>query len=120
MQKILIIDSNPVLLELLQMFLERKGFTVMSTARVGTAFKLIHGFKPEAIIINDLLGQFYGRDICREIRRCESTKNIYIILMSETGLLPDDYSADDFIEKPVDTSLLIEKLMHATPGLRTV
>ena len=113
MRKILIVDKNSDLLEILSIFLERKGFDVITTDRASAVFKLAHHFKPNFILIDIFLGQFDGRDICREIKSNKLISNAAIILTSRIIISDTNYvqcKCDDFIEKPIDVLLLMKKL----------
>ena len=115
MPRILIVDSDAEMLELLRAILEREGFEAITTFRASTIFKLIHSFKPDVILIDMHMGQFDVASICREIKIHPDISNINIILMSDlhTNIDAAKYYCDDFISKPINMADLVDKLLTA-------
>src|SRR5437868_3088464 len=118
MQKILIIDTDTVLLKLLETLM-RKYFEVIATSNVCAVFKLIRTFKPSVVIVNAFLGAFDGRNICREIKRHGSSGNVQLLLLVDKELqhYASQYECDEIIEKPFTSFFLLEKILPLTSGV---
>lgn len=113
--KILIIDDEDDILELLRFNLSREGYSVVE-ARNGTeALKLVTSSRPDAIILDLMLPGMDGLDICRAIKSNVETVNIPVIMLTAKGDDVDvvtglELGADDYIPKPFSTRVVIARL----------
>ena len=102
--KILVIDDDTNICDLLRMYLEKEGYEVR-TANDGiegmTAFRM---YEPDMVLLDIMLPQKDGWQICREIREQSSKPIIMITAKGETidKVLGLELGADDFIVKPLD------------------
>lgn len=113
MKKILIVDDNPDILELLSYIFDTEGYQIMARP---TGFELIENintFFPDLILLDIMLGEYDGRDLCNEIKSSPLHQHIPILMLSASHNL---YSldekrcyADGFMAKPFDVFHLIEK-----------
>jgi DNA-binding response OmpR family regulator len=123
MEKILVQDSDAMLLDTLKVALEMENFNVHTVLEYEEDFlDLIHKFRPHVVLLDY---KFDGR-ICREI--CDKIKEKYphlpVIAMSCNINIHEDYSKscfDDYISKPFDLDLLyriLRKHIH-NPNTKT-
>ena len=113
MAKILIVEDDPDLCELLTVLLQRNGFEVQSAISKEELFAKLNNFTPDLILLDILLPGYNGRDICKEIKG--KRKGILIILMSANPLLllnHEECHADGAIEKPFNNEDIIDKIKH--------
>ncbi len=102
--KILVIDDDTNICDLLQMYLVKEGYEV-KTANDGveglTAFRM---YEPDLVLLDIMLPKKDGWQICREIREHSSKPIIMITAKGETidKVLGLELGADDFIVKPFD------------------
>ncbi len=102
--RILVIDDDTNICDLLQMYLEKEGYEV-KTANDGveglTAFRM---YEPDMVLLDIMLPKKDGWQICREIREHSSKPIIMITAKGETidKVLGLELGADDFIVKPLD------------------
>ncbi|MFT3679191.1 MAG: response regulator [Ferruginibacter sp.] len=111
MAKILIVDDNRELLEVVSLLLKKNGFEVETAASGMEANTILPWARPDLLLMDVWLGFDDGRNVCRDIKR--TNNNIPIILISATpNLLQNfkEYNADDAIEKPFDTQDLVNKI----------
>lgn len=112
MAKVLIVDDQHELIELISVCLKIKGHITAGAQNKETLMSSLESFQPDLIILDVMLGKEDGRIICKELK--ESTyKNIPIILYSASRLMLDhfeEYHADDRLEKPFDIFLLQDKV----------
>ena len=111
MIKILLVDDYIELLDFFSVLLRDNGFDVKtaSTRKELNAQMLL--FVPDLIILDIMLKDEDGRDICREIK--EKDNCIPIILLSANPALLIDYQdcyADDIIEKPFEIAEVVKKI----------
>jgi excisionase family DNA binding protein len=118
-RKILIVDDDPAITEMLQDVLERDGrFEVKATNTGYEAGILTQSFNPDLLLLDYLLPDINGNVVCKTIRENQAFSHMKIIFVS--GVVnPDEVEqlmkagADDFIKKPFD----VEKLIHRVADL---
>lgn len=113
MSKILIVDDSKEILEIMQYFLEMKGYEVKCISKADDLLPSIHSFLPDLIILDIFLHGEDGREICRNLRKSVETKYLCIILFSASGndaKKYKEYGADDYLEKPFGLVELINKI----------
>lgn len=112
--KILVVDDDLDILEIIGLILEGEGFQVECMADGKNIFERIANFNPNLIILDVMLGNMDGREICNNIKNNEKTQHIPVIMISATHNLDQfikkNCRPDDFIEKPFDVVNLIHKV----------
>jgi DNA-binding response OmpR family regulator len=101
--RILVIEDHPPTRELLQGSLERAGYDVSVAARVSTALKTLEGDAFDVLIVDIMLPDGSGLDLCREIRSSGVTTPI--LFLTARGEVTDrvaglDAGGDDYLRKP--------------------
>ena len=113
MAKILIIDDDPDIRTVMNILLKKQGHEVETAAKEQEAFEKIKQFDPSVILLDVLLSGADGRQICKDIKANAATKNIPVIMFSAhpgaAGKI-DSYGADDFIAKPINADMLLQKI----------
>lgn len=113
MAKILIVDDNPDVLQVMQLLLGSRGYEVEVTTKGGDTLELVNTFQPDLVFLDIHLGGMDGRDISVALKSAEATKHLPIILFSANiikGTTLQDSLADDFIAKPFDIHELLIKV----------
>lgn len=113
MVKILIVDDSQELLDLCTHLLSMKGYIVATATSKITVFNKVSNFNPDLILMDVRLNGADGRELCKEIKQNDSTKEIPVILLSASPELLIDYKeckAVDVIEKPFELTSLIQKI----------
>ena len=113
MKKILIVDDNIDVLQVMQLLLITHGYAVEGTTNGEETIELADIFKPDLIFLDIHLSGIDGRDICRKIKTSDNAKNIPVILFS-ANLINDkmlaETMADEFVAKPFDIHDLLAKV----------
>lgn len=116
MARILIIDDDKDLLEVVQSLLIRKGFEVVSFSSWDEAYKELPNFQPHVILLDVFLSGIDGLEICKKLKSDRETSSIPIIIFSGYPRVAEtviyEYGADDFITKPFEVNDLVDKI-HA-------
>ncbi|WP_422444252.1 response regulator [Thermoanaerobacterium sp. DL9XJH110] len=104
-EKILIVDDEPHILELVRYNLEASGFKVIEAMDGKTAIELTESQRPDLILLDLMLPGVDGLEVCRILRRQSSTRDIPIIMLTAKGeeidkVLGLEIGADDYITKP--------------------
>lgn len=100
--KILIVEDEPKLAELLADYLRQSGFEVRLAADGMAAVPAIHEYKPDLVLLDLMLPGKDGMEICKEVRRFSSVPIIMVTARVEEidRLLGLEFGADDYICKP--------------------
>jgi DNA-binding response OmpR family regulator len=113
MKKILVVDDNTEIQELVAIILMAEVYEVDLLSigdRVANSIRL---FKPDLIILDIMMGELDGRVICKTLKSDPKTMAIPVILFSashEIATAADVSKADDFIAKPFDIDVLASKV----------
>jgi DNA-binding response OmpR family regulator len=115
MAKILVADDDPAIVESTTLILKEFGYEVDSTIDGQTIYKMEKDL-PDVLLL-DMSGQD-GREICKYLKKVETTKNIPIIMISASRDIrasAKEAGADDFLAKPFNMDDLIEMIEKYTP-----
>ncbi len=113
-QKILVIDDDEKLNQLLQKFLGEFGFNVVTAVRPSQGLKLLKKEHPDLVILDVMLPEMDGFQVCKSIRE---THTIPIIMLTARGETTDkviglELGADDYLPKPFEPRELVARI-HA-------
>ncbi len=123
---ILIVDDEPAQLELLRYNLEKAGFETVQADNGLRAIDLVEDTDPDLVVLDWMMPEASGVDVCRELRARASTRLLPIIMLSARGEEGDralglDVGADDYITKPFSPRELVARvkalLRRARPSL---
>ena len=123
---ILIVDDEPAQLELLRYNLEKAGFTTVHADNGRTAIDMVDDMNPDLVVLDWMMPEASGIDVCRELRARSGTRLLPIIMLSARGEDGDralglDSGADDYIPKPFSPRELVARvkalLRRARPAL---
>lgn len=117
-KKILIIDDDRDILELITLILEEKGFDVVASVSGNILDKVLE-INPDLILLDDWLEDLNGHELCCSLKGNPETTHMPVILISaSTGLekLSQDCFADAYIEKPFDIDGLELKINELLEG----
>lgn len=111
-QKILIVDDDSNIAELISLYLTKECFETMIAGDGETALLLADSFAPNLILLDLMLPGIDGYQVCREIR---AKSAIPIIMLSAKGEIFDkvlglELGADDYMEKPFDSKELVARV----------
>jgi DNA-binding response OmpR family regulator len=112
--KILIIDDDSDLLELLQDFFQSCGYEVKTNKSSGGIFETITQFQPDLIILDYLLDGINGGELCHEVKTTTHIPVILYTAYSRVLLSLGTYGCDEFIPKPFDLDFLLESVRRLT------
>ncbi len=113
MNRILIVDDNEDVLQVMQLLLGSRGYEVAVTKKGEETFKKTEIFDPNLIFLDIHLGGMDGRDICKTLKQTGKTSHIPIILFSANNVKDNLFTealADEFIAKPFDIHDLLLKV----------
>jgi len=114
--RVLVVDDDPAIVEMLVELLERDGRFEVQTAATGFDAGLrTREFRPDVLVLDYMLPDINGNAVCRSIRSDETLRNVRIIIVSgvvdpqDVDKLRED-GADDFIQKPFSIEQLVNRI----------
>lgn len=112
---VLIVEDEAPLVTLLRYNLEQEGFAVAEAVDGEEALVRIAEAKPDAVLLDWMLPNVSGIEVCRQLRRSPSTRAVPIIMLTARGEETDrvrglNSGADDYVVKPFSPSELIARL----------
>ncbi|MCI0330258.1 MAG: response regulator [candidate division Zixibacteria bacterium] len=111
--KILVIDDEPELTEIVQTFLENVGYQVMAENSAMMGVERARNFKPDLILLDISMPQMDGYDVCKELKKAKGTAGIPVIFLSgrdakEDGGRSFQSGGDMYIKKPFSCERLLD------------
>ena len=112
---ILIADDEPNQLELLSFNLSKAGYVVHKASDGKQAAEMVETLRPDLVILDWMMPEMSGIDVCKTIRKSEEIKRTPVIMLSARGEEGDktfglDIGADDYITKPFSPRELISRI----------
>ncbi len=114
-KRILVVEDDRDINELIRYNLEREGFEVLSLFDGAQAVDIVETRKPDLVLLDLMLPECDGLQICRELKGEDSTKNIPIIMITAKGTESDvvvglSMGADDYLAKPFSPQVLLARI----------
>ena len=112
MEKILIVEDEENISDLLAYSLEKEGYKTQVAGNGKKAFELIESFNPDLIMLDLMLPDISGLDICKKVTTTYSTPIIMLTAKSDTidKILGIELGADDYITKPFNVREVIARV----------
>ena len=113
--KILLVDDEIDILEFLSYNLKKEGFIVDTCNNGKSALKKVSSFNPDLVILDVMMPEMDGIEVCEKIREKQRYDDILILFLTARS---EDYSelagfsagADDYITKPIKPKLLVSRV----------
>lgn len=102
--KLLVVDDDPNICELLRLYFEKEGYQVKTASDGFEGVSIFKNFDPDLVLLDIMMPRKDGWQVCREIREVSAKPIIMITAKNETfdKVLGLELGADDFIVKPFD------------------
>lgn len=110
--KILVVDDDLNISELLKLYLENDGYTVFTAHDGQEAVNVFLNKTPDLVLLDIMLPKMDGWQVCREIRKTSSTPIIMLTAKGETfdKVLGLELGADDYVVKPFDAKEVMARV----------
>ena len=113
--KIFIIEDETSIIQLVQHNLEKEGFVVSSSINGNDGLKELKKFQPNLLLLDWMLPDLSGIDVCKNLRKDNSFKDLPIIMLTAKGEEEDkvkglESGADDYITKPFSFNELMARI----------
>lgn len=125
---VLIIEDEPDVLDLLRLHLRKEGFAVLEAVDGVQALKIARAKLPSVIVLDLMIPEMRGEDVCRQLKAQEATAKIPILMLTAKARPEDrvaglELGADDYLTKPFSPRelvlrlrLLVQKSRSSGPG----
>lgn len=118
--KILAVEDNEIILAVIEELFGSQ-YNLMTVSTGIDALKMAQEFQPDLIILDIMLPDMSGYDVCQQVRKSSSLKHTKIIMVSAKAMASDclkgyQVGADDYLTKPFDEEELLAKVCaHLCP-----
>ncbi|HEY9885892.1 MAG TPA: response regulator transcription factor [Vampirovibrionales bacterium] len=114
-QKILVIDDDPAILELIKVNLEIQGYNVITAEDAIKGMALNNQEKPDLAILDLMLPKLDGFSACQQLRADNKSKELPILMLTAMSRIEDkvagfDAGADDYLTKPFEVAELLARV----------
>lgn len=111
-EKVLVVDDDNNICELLRLYLEKEGFSVTIANDGMTAVKTFAQIQPDITLLDIMLPELDGWQVCREVRKYSNKPIIMLTAKGETfdKVLGLELGADDYVTKPFDTKEVVARI----------
>lgn len=111
-EKILVVDDDKNICDLLRMYLEKEGYAVVMAHNGIDAVNAFNAENPDLILLDIMLPQLDGWQVCREVRKTSEVPIIMLTAKDEVfdKVLGLELGADDYVTKPFDTKEIVARI----------
>src|SRR5579872_7352715 len=117
MKRVLILDNDSDVLEIMQEALTYEGLHVTCADEANDILQLINRHKPDLLMVDYLLDGINGGELCHQVKANPQTHDLPVIIMSaypRVLLSLGTYGSDDFIAKPFDLDDIVARIKKLT------
>jgi DNA-binding response OmpR family regulator len=116
-KKILIADDEPNIVASLEFLMRQKGYEVRVADTGAEAMTAVAEFGPDLVLLDVMMPQMSGYDVCQKIRATETGQRIRIIMLSAKGRETEvskglAVGADAYVTKPFSTKELVDRVQE--------
>ena len=122
---ILVVEDEPDVVDLVRYHLHRAGFDVLTATNGPAGLATATQSRPDAIVLDLMLPQMTGIEVCKALREADETAAIPILILTAKGEIPDriaglELGVDDYITKPFSPRELVLRVQNLLRRLRVV
>ena len=111
-EKILVVDDDTNICELLRLYLTREGYQVTTANDGEEGLEKFNQLKPDMVLLDVMMPRMDGLEVCRRIRKLGNTPVMMLTAKGETfdKVLGLELGADDYVTKPFDTKEVVARI----------
>lgn len=122
MYSILVVDDDPMIRKTVKRHLKKANYKVIEAGNGKEALAMIEENTPNLVLLDVMMPEMNGFEVCRTLRQDFRNKSIYIIILSAKGKTEEkvqglEFGADDYVTKPFDPKELMARI---NTGLRSM
>jgi len=122
--KLLVIDDDTAVTDLLSLLLKSQGFEVFATNNSADGLNMVREIAPNLVILDLMMPEMDGWEVCRSVRQFSQVPIIILSALNDPSMIASvlDAGADDYLTKPTPSRVLvahINRLTKRTGSLRS-
>lgn len=122
--KLLVIDDDTAVTDLLSLLLRSQGFEVFATNNSTDGLNMIRELEPNLVVLDLMMPEMDGWEVCRAVRQFSQVPIIILSALNDPSMIASvlDAGADDYLTKPTPSRVLvahINRLTKRTGSLRS-
>ncbi|WP_176844479.1 response regulator [Mucilaginibacter gossypii] len=114
MKRILIVDDDQDIREIMAFILREEGYEIFELDKGRDVVETVERIHPDLLLLDVMLGDSDGRDICGELKRRTATRNLPVIIVSASHGYHTRHEkncgADDYLPKPFEIGNLVDQV----------
>src|SRR5690349_22655896 len=115
MHKVLVVDDEEPILELLKYNLEKEGYDVKTASDGVKAVEIARKFIPDLVLLDIMMPKMDGVETCRMLRDIPELQKIFVVVLTDRSevyseVAAFDVGADDYITKPIKPRALMTRI----------
>jgi two-component system alkaline phosphatase synthesis response regulator PhoP len=115
LKKILVVEDEPDILQLVKLYLEKEGFRTTTAVNGAQALKKVKEDRPDLIVLDLMLPEIDGLEVCKRLRSVPDTAMLPIIMLTAKAEESDtviglELGADDYVAKPFSPKALVARI----------
>ncbi|MGE0001883.1 MAG: winged helix-turn-helix domain-containing protein [Fimbriimonadaceae bacterium] len=121
--KVVVVDDEPGILEAVEGRLRKEGYSVFTAGSAEEGFRLFRKFQPDLMVVDVMLPQRSGLDLCKAVRRDSETPVIFLSARSsdDDRIAGLEAGGDDYVVKPFslkELTIRVARVLQRTRGFR--
>lgn len=114
-KKILIVEDEPDILQLVKLYLEKEGYRTLSATTGAEALRQVRHEKPDLVVLDLMLPEMSGLEVCKRLRSAPETAMLPVIMLTAKAEESDtiiglELGADDYVTKPFSPKTLVARI----------
>ncbi|MGE5462238.1 MAG: response regulator transcription factor [Syntrophothermus sp.] len=107
--KLLVIDDDSAVTDLLSLLLKSQGFEVFATNNSAEGLSMIRELEPDLVVLDLMMPEMDGWEVCRSVRQFSQVPIIILSALNDPSMIASvlDAGADDYLTKPTPSRVLV-------------
>ena len=114
--KLLVIDDDVAVTDLLSLLLRSQGFEVSATNNSAEGLSMIRELEPHLVVLDLMMPEMDGWEVCRSVRQFSQVPIIILSALNDPSMIASvlDAGADDYLTKPTPSRVLVAHINRLT------
>ncbi len=114
--KLLVIDDDTAVTDLLSLLLKSQGFEVFATNNSSDGLNMVRDVQPDLVILDLMMPEMDGWEVCRAVRQFSQIPIIILSALNDPTMIASvlDAGADDYLTKPTPSRVLVAHINRLT------
>lgn len=120
--KLLVIDDDTAVTDLLSLLLRSQGFEVFATNNSAEGLNMVREIDPDLVVLDLMMPEMDGWEVCRSVRQFSQVPIIILSALNDPSMIASvlDAGADDYLTKPTPSRVLVAHINRLTKRTGTL